>query len=77
MVLIQKKNWFKHIYFITSIHSTYTQYITGGLGWKQKLIRTLSKKVIICDQDVLIYNQASFSVLVDQVVTYLSTLQVI
>jgi len=35
--------WFKHIYFITSIHSTYTQYITGGLGWKQKLIRTLPK----------------------------------
>ena len=35
--------WFKHIYFITSIHSTYTQYITGGLGWTQKLIRTLSK----------------------------------
>jgi len=37
--------WFKHIYFITSIHSTYTHYITGGLGWKQKLIRTLSKHV--------------------------------
>ena len=34
--------WFKHIYFITSIHSTYTHQITGGFGWKQKLIRTLS-----------------------------------
>jgi len=39
-------DWFKHIYFITSIHSTYTRYITGGLGWKQKLIRTLSQTML-------------------------------
>jgi len=40
--LTDANNWFKHIYFITSIHSTYTHYITGGLGWKQTLIRTFS-----------------------------------
>jgi len=55
--------WFNHIYFITSIHSTYTQYVTGGLGWNQKLIRTLSKMATTYPEhkvhihDLLIPNQ--------------------
>jgi len=35
----------KRIAMITSIHSTYTQYIIGGLGWKKNLIRNLSKHI--------------------------------
>ena len=49
LAMIGMQLWFKHIYFITSIHSTYTQYITGGLGWKQKLIRTLFNAALFVD----------------------------
>jgi len=49
LAMIGMQLWFKHIYFITSLLSTYTQYITGGLGWKQKLIRTLFNAALFVD----------------------------